>query len=195
MRSVLITREAGFIGQNLVHRWSSARPNDHLVVVHALTYAASVRSLEPLIADRRIVFVKGDIREGAHMRHLFDEHAFTRVLRLAAESHIDHRARGFSANQRDGTALASWQQRLPSCLAILPIANRVCHRPAWARSPLRHRHPQACGRARPMMQRRFRGRACTDRALGQSKKNWWRDVIDGAYRTWIDKNCGFRTVE
>src|SRR6266481_8168202 len=89
MHSVLITGGAGFIGQNLVHQWSSARPGDRVVVVDALTYAANVSSLEPLITDRRILFVKGDIRDAALMRRLFDEHHFTRVLHLAAESHVD----------------------------------------------------------------------------------------------------------
>src|SRR6202011_6354261 len=44
---------------------------------------------EPLIADRRILFVKGDINDGALLRRLFDEHQFTRVAHLAAESHVD----------------------------------------------------------------------------------------------------------
>ena len=89
MQSVLITGGAGFIGQNLVHAWRAARPDDRLVVVDAMTYAANVRSLEPLIADRRIQFVKGDISDAALMRRLFDEHEFTRVAHLAAESHVD----------------------------------------------------------------------------------------------------------
>ena len=87
--SVLITGGAGFIGQNLVHAWRAARPDDRLVVVDAMTYAANVRSLEPLIADRSILFVKGDIGDAALMRRLFDEHKFTRVAHLAAESHVD----------------------------------------------------------------------------------------------------------
>ena len=53
MQRVLITGGAGFIGQNLVHAWRTARPDDRLVVVDAMTYAANVRSLEPLIAHRR----------------------------------------------------------------------------------------------------------------------------------------------
>lgn len=89
MQSVLITGGAGFIGQNLVHAWRTARPADRLVVVDAMTYAANVRSLEPLIADRSILLVKGDIGDAALMRQLFEEHKFTRVAHLAAESHVD----------------------------------------------------------------------------------------------------------
>ena len=89
MQSVLITGGAGFIGQNLVHAWRAARPSDRLVIVDAMTYAANVRSLEPLIADRSIHFVKGDIKDATLMRRLFEEHKFTRVAHLAAESHVD----------------------------------------------------------------------------------------------------------
>src|SRR5437762_10088847 len=89
MQSVLITGGAGFIGQNLVHAWSAARPADRLVVVDAMTYAANIRSLEPLIADRGIAFVRGDIGDADLIRGLFEEHRFTRVAHLAAESHVD----------------------------------------------------------------------------------------------------------
>jgi dTDP-glucose 4,6-dehydratase len=89
MQSVLITGGAGFIGQNLVHAWRAARPGDRLVVVDAMSYAANIRSLEPLIADRSIAFVNGDINDAPLIRCLFDEHQFTRVAHLAAESHVD----------------------------------------------------------------------------------------------------------
>src|SRR3954465_10094240 len=89
MQSVLITGGAGFVGQNLVHAWRRTRPADRLVVIDAMTYAANIRSLEPLIADRSIVFVKGDIGDADLLRRLFEEHRFTRVAHLAAESHVD----------------------------------------------------------------------------------------------------------
>jgi dTDP-glucose 4,6-dehydratase len=89
MQNILITGGAGFIGQNLVHAWRAARPEDRLVVVDAMTYAANIRSLEPLIADRSIQFVKGDIGDAALLQRLFDEHQFTRIAHLAAESHVD----------------------------------------------------------------------------------------------------------
>src|SRR4249920_2709577 len=89
MDNVLITGGAGFIGQNLVHAWRAARSSDRLVVVDAMTYAANLRSLEPLIAERGIGFVKGDINDTALIRGLFEEHRFTRVAHLAAESHVD----------------------------------------------------------------------------------------------------------
>src|SRR5436190_23763640 len=89
MQTVLITGGAGFIGQNVVHAWHTARPADRLVVVDAITYAANVRSLEPLISARSISFVRGDIKDDGLMRRLFQDHEFTRVVHLAAESHVD----------------------------------------------------------------------------------------------------------
>ena len=118
MHSVLITGGAGFIGQNLVHAWRAARPGDRLVVVDAMTYAANIRSLEPLIADGHILFAKGDIRDAALIRRLFDEHKFSRVLHLAAESHVDRSIvdpEAFLATNVLGTftllqeALAAWR--------------------------------------------------------------------------------------
>ena len=71
MASVLISGGAGFIGQNLVHTWHNMRPDDRLTVIDAMTYAADIRSLEPLIASRKINFVKGSVNDAALLRELF----------------------------------------------------------------------------------------------------------------------------
>jgi dTDP-glucose 4,6-dehydratase len=89
MRNILITGGAGFIGQNLVHAWRALYPDDRLTVIDAVTYAANLRSLDPLIARKEIQFVKGDINEAALLRRLFEENRFSRVAHLAAESHVD----------------------------------------------------------------------------------------------------------
>lgn len=87
--TVLLTGGAGFIGQNLVHALTAQRPDHRLVVLDAMTYAANIRSLEPLIASQRIIFVNGDITDAKLLAELFDRHRFTRVAHLAAESHVD----------------------------------------------------------------------------------------------------------
>ena len=90
MHSVLITGGAGFIGQNLVHAWRAARPADRLVVVDAMTYAANLRSLEPLIADRSIMFVKGDISDAALMRRPVRRDTASPASRISPPSrHVD----------------------------------------------------------------------------------------------------------
>ena len=89
MANVLITGGAGFIGQNLVHTWCKMRPGDRLTVIDAMTYAANIRSLEPLIESNQIDFVKGSINDEALLCDLFERQQFTRVAHLAAESHVD----------------------------------------------------------------------------------------------------------
>jgi dTDP-glucose 4,6-dehydratase len=84
-----------------------------------MTYAANIRSLEPLIEGRSIHFVKGDIGDAALMLRLFEEHRFTRVAHLAAESHVDRSIsdpEGFLQTNVLGTftllkaALDAWQR-------------------------------------------------------------------------------------
>ena len=54
----------------LLSELAASHPKVRLVVVDAMTYAANLRSLEPLIAERSIVLVKGDINDAALMRSL-----------------------------------------------------------------------------------------------------------------------------
>jgi dTDP-glucose 4,6-dehydratase len=90
MANLLITGGAGFIGTNFVHYWLNRHPNDHLVVLDALTYAGNRANLEGL----PIAFVQGDIRDTDLVRRLLAEHALDTIVHFAAESHVDRSITG-----------------------------------------------------------------------------------------------------
>src|SRR5262249_25649851 len=87
--SVLVTGGAGFIGQNFVWQLAGRNVAPRIVVLDALTYAANPTHLEPLVADRRIEIVHGDIADHNLVASLFEQHRFQAVVHLAAESHVD----------------------------------------------------------------------------------------------------------
>jgi dTDP-glucose 4,6-dehydratase len=87
--NLLVTGGAGFIGQGFVRMVRRRRPESRVVNLDALTYAANLESLADLAGDPGHVFVKGDIRDGALVRRLLDEHAIDAVVNFAAESHVD----------------------------------------------------------------------------------------------------------
>jgi dTDP-glucose 4,6-dehydratase len=106
MRTWLITGGAGFIGANLVRSLLAAKPELHLVVYDALTYAghrASLRDLEP---SSRFTFVHGDVCDAAAFGATMRQHRPEVVLHLAAESHVDRSIDGpapFLRTNVDGT--------------------------------------------------------------------------------------------
>ena len=88
-RRLLITGGAGFIGGNFVHHWTRTREADTVVVLDALTYAGNRATIASLIDAGRIVFVHGDICDGALVSSLIAEHEIDTVVHFAAESHVD----------------------------------------------------------------------------------------------------------
>ena len=86
--TLIITGGAGFIGSNVVRRALRKTPF-RVLVVDKLTYAGNLASLEDVRGDERFGFVRADIADGSAMRALFAEHRPSRVVNLAAESHVD----------------------------------------------------------------------------------------------------------
>jgi dTDP-glucose 4,6-dehydratase len=92
---ILVTGGAGFIGSNFVLDWLAGPETrgEPVLNLDALTYAGSLRNLEPLAGDARHVFVQGDINDRALLDRLLSVHAPRAVVHFAAESHVDRSIR------------------------------------------------------------------------------------------------------
>ena len=84
---ILVTGGAGFIGSAVVRL---AITNGHSVVnLDALTYAASLESLDSISDHPNYSFVKMNIRDRDSLDAVFSNHKPDAVMHLAAESHVD----------------------------------------------------------------------------------------------------------
>jgi dTDP-glucose 4,6-dehydratase len=84
---IIVTGGAGFIGSNFVHHVYRERPDWHITVLDALTYAGNEANLEGLDPSR-VTFVKGDITDAELVDKLVSEN--DAVVHYAAESHNDN---------------------------------------------------------------------------------------------------------
>ncbi len=84
---ILVTGAAGFIGSAVVRQ---AIADGHSVVsLDALTYAASLGSLAPVMDHPAHAFEKADIRDRHALDRILARHRPDAVMHLAAESHVD----------------------------------------------------------------------------------------------------------
>ncbi|MEA2599042.1 MAG: dTDP-glucose 4,6-dehydratase [Acidobacteriota bacterium] len=88
MDTILVTGGAGFIGCNFV-RLALAETEARLLVLDKLTYAGSLESLEDVLGDPRLRFIRGDVADRATVHRVFLEHRPSAVINFAAESHVD----------------------------------------------------------------------------------------------------------
>ncbi len=89
MTSILVTGGAGFIGSNFVYYTLRNHPEDRVICLDALTYAANIHTLNDAFSDERFLFVKGDIRDRQVVSDLFVSEKPDIVVNFAAESHVD----------------------------------------------------------------------------------------------------------
>lgn len=91
MQKILVTGGAGFIGSNFVHFLLKQRPDWHITVLDALTYAGNEKNLEGLDPNR-FKFVKGNICDAELLDKLVQD--CDAVVHFAAESHVDNSLHG-----------------------------------------------------------------------------------------------------
>jgi dTDP-glucose 4,6-dehydratase len=84
---ILVTGGAGFIGSEYVRQTLAHYPGDSIVVLDKLTYAGNLGNLEPVAADPRYRFVRGDIADGAAVEAALA--GCDAVVNFAAETHVD----------------------------------------------------------------------------------------------------------
>lgn len=89
MESWLVTGGAGFIGSNFVRLVLSSRPNVRVVVLDKLTYAGHLENLADLPAPERFQLLRGDIARAGDVEAALAAHRPTRIVNLAAETHVD----------------------------------------------------------------------------------------------------------
>jgi len=94
MRRLLVTGAAGFIGSNFVQYWLEAHRDDHVVALDVLTYAGNLSSLDPVLKNSKLKFVKMDILEGERVRALMEREQIDTIVHFAAESHVDRSIHG-----------------------------------------------------------------------------------------------------
>ncbi|MDD3896243.1 MAG: dTDP-glucose 4,6-dehydratase [Candidatus Peribacteraceae bacterium] len=85
--NLLVTGAAGFIGSHFVLRHVAQHPQDSVVVLDALTYAADRSFLDPVID--RITFVEGDIADAELVATVTEKHGIEAIVNFAAETHVD----------------------------------------------------------------------------------------------------------
>jgi len=88
-RCLLVTGGAGFIGSNFVRYWCQTYPDDHVVVLDALTYAGNRANLADLETTANLRFVQGDIGDRSLIEELLAGEAVEAIVHFAAESHVD----------------------------------------------------------------------------------------------------------
>lgn len=87
--NILVCGGAGFIGANFLWYERNNYPQDKIICVDALTYAANFNNIKKLLSDGNYVFIKADICDETKMRKIFEEYKPDIVVNFAAQTHVD----------------------------------------------------------------------------------------------------------
>jgi dTDP-glucose 4,6-dehydratase len=93
VETILVTGGAGFIGSAVI-RFLLQHTNHKVINVDKLTYAGNLDSLKSVSSNSRYHFEQVDICDFSKLEEVFLRYRPTKVMHLAAESHVDRSITG-----------------------------------------------------------------------------------------------------
>lgn len=108
MKTILVTGGAGFIGSDLVRLILDEEPETRVLTYDLLTYAGNLDNLKGHLENSRLEFIKGSICDQEAVGELLGSRKVSRVINLAAESHVDRSIlgpKGFAETNVLGTVV------------------------------------------------------------------------------------------
>ncbi|WP_337740619.1 dTDP-glucose 4,6-dehydratase [Allisonella histaminiformans] len=88
-RNILITGIYGFIGANFAIYWNNHYPDDRIIGIDKMTYAANPANLDSIARYANMTCYRGDIADAAFVHSVFEKERPQWVVNFAAESHVD----------------------------------------------------------------------------------------------------------
>ena len=88
-RNILITGIYGFIGANFAIYWNNHYPDDRIIDIDKMTYAANPANLDSIARHANMTCYRGDIADAAFVQSVFKKERPQWVVNFAAESHVD----------------------------------------------------------------------------------------------------------
>ncbi|MEM3905993.1 MAG: GDP-mannose 4,6-dehydratase, partial [Nitrososphaerota archaeon] len=88
MSRILVTGGCGFIGSNFINYWLKNHPDDFIINLDKMTYAADENYVDKKLVRNNYKLIKGDICDKELVLSITKD--VDTVINFAAETHVDN---------------------------------------------------------------------------------------------------------